>query len=570
MKLYLIKLRQWFYDLEFRKKLVFSYIAVIVIPLLILVISNYDKSVSILKQQLNNTIENDQAQICANMNNTMQKTNEFIRFITFSPYLVEELENETMGSYSFIKKLNSYFEPLIWYNLNINKDMDEIVIYADKLSNNTGYFFRSSSGVQQEDWYQKAAKSEDTVWYFEDEKLYGVRRMFSASQNEVIGVLKFSMNTEYVIENMMISGEDDCGIVILDEDNSVLYEYNKNIQVSGSQLMNRFFGKDSGRIANISGFYCIYEDFYNTDWKMFYYTSVNEYLSQSREILWFSILMCVICASIGFGIIFLFSNYFIRQIYTLSSKMAQVEEGSLEVEIHSENKDEIGQLYQCFGHMLERIRELVEKVHAEEQQIREAELKSLQSLINPHFLYNALSVINWNAIASENDNIAYFTEQLAIFYRSCLNKGNNLTTISKEMKNIKAYIEIQLIMHDNSFAAEYRIDEGIEEYPVVNFILQPIVENAIIHGLDENTEVAGKIVIEAKVSGEHIELIVEDNGVGMEQKQADKLISYETEGYGIKNVNDRVKLYYGEAYGISIQSEKMKGTRVCIVIPKCS
>ena len=195
-------------------------------------------------------------------------------------------------------------------------------------------------------------------------------------------------------------------------------------------------------------------------------------------------------------------------------------------------------------------------------------MKALQAQINPHFLYNSLSLINWKAIEAKQPDISRITLLLSKFYRTSLNKGKNITSIKDEISNIQSYIDIQLMMHDNEFDIKYDLSPDIMEYSIPNLMLQPLIENAIDHGIDIKTDGRGVIEIVGQMEGEDmIRLTVSDNGVGMSEEMAQQILSEGSRGYGVKNVNDRIKHFYGEEYGITVESEEGKGTRIIILIP---
>ena len=175
-------------------------------------------------------------------------------------------------------------------------------------------------------------------------------------------------------------------------------------------------------------------------------------------------------------------------------------------------------------------------------------MKALQAQINPHFLYNTLSLINWKAIEADAEDISKITLALSTFYRTSLNKGKNVMSLSDELRNMRSYLDIQLMMHDYEFDVEFDVDESIGQYQSLNLMLQPLIENAIAHGIDVKTDGRGKLTITGKEDGDLIVLTVADNGVGMSDEQAARILTEESKGYGVRNVNERIKLYYGEQY----------------------
>ena len=212
-----------------------------------------------------------------------------------------------------------------------------------------------------------------------------------------------------------------------------------------------------------------------------------------------------------------------------------------------------------------------EKLRIEmEKSLRDIELKALHYQINPHFLYNSLSMINWKAIEAGEDEISQVTLALSAFYRTTLNKGRTWISLRLALQNIQAYVQLQLWMHDNDFKVHYDVDEKLLDYELPSLIFQPFVENALEHGLDIKEDPDHQIwfrIWEETDSGV-IYVSIRDNGVGMDADTLAHVLEYHALGYGVKNVNDRMKLSFGETYTIQIKSEQGKGTEVLLHFPK--
>ena len=213
------------------------------------------------------------------------------------------------------------------------------------------------------------------------------------------------------------------------------------------------------------------------------------------------------------------------------------------------------------------INKLISQVYEAKIKLQKTEMKALQAQINPHFLYNSLSIINWKAIEADNEEISRITLALSTYYRTSLNKGETMTIAANEIRNIDAYLHIQLIMHDNSFQVIKEVQEDALSYSVPKLILQPLVENAIEHGLDVSEKEEKWLKISVHKEGDTLIMAVEDNGIGMSEEQARSIITYRSKGYGVRNVNDRITLLYGEEYHLRVKSRQGEGCRIEIVIP---
>ena len=230
--------------------------------------------------------------------------------------------------------------------------------------------------------------------------------------------------------------------------------------------------------------------------------------------------------------------------------------------------DEIGDLIDTYNYMTRKMDQLMTDQAKAAEELRIAEFRSLQAQINPHFLYNTLSMMNWMAIRSNQMEISKVTLALSTFYRTALSKGEDVVTVENCIQNMEAYLEIQLTMHDHNFSVDWDIDPTIKNEKMPKLLLQPVVENAIEHGLDEKEDGDKKIFLSFKGKGDDVEITVRDNGLGMEQEKAETLVTYQAKGYGLKNVNDRIRLLYGENYGIHIFSSPDEGTTVIMKFPK--
>jgi two-component system sensor histidine kinase YesM len=248
--------------------------------------------------------------------------------------------------------------------------------------------------------------------------------------------------------------------------------------------------------------------------------------------------------------------------------MRLIEQGDLSITIKQTSSDEIGHLIQAFGHMMERLKHLINEVLKSRITQQEYEMKALQAQINPHFLYNSLSLINGKAIIAGQDDISQMARLLSTFYRTTLNKGKNLISVRDELENTRSYAEIQRMMHSNSFDIVYDIDESVYSFSMPNLLLQPLVENSILHGIDhKETSDRGVLTIFCRRNDQMLIFKVLDNGCGMSAEQCENILTSESSGYGIQNVHHRVQLYYGTEYGLRYTSTKGVGT--CATLTLC-
>ena len=231
---------------------------------------------------------------------------------------------------------------------------------------------------------------------------------------------------------------------------------------------------------------------------------------------------------------------------------------------------EVENLSASFDHMVKKIQKLMATVRSEEVNLRKTELKALQAQINPHFLYNTLDSISWMCERGKNAEAVVMVNALARLFRISISRGHELIPIEKELQHAEAYLQIQKYRYKNQFTYHFTVDESCLHCLCNKITLQPIIENAIVHGLDLMVD-SGHIEITVKPDGDDILLIVADDGIGMEPEQVAALLQNEPSdrtGIGVKNVNDRLRIYFGADYGISIESAPYEGTTVTIRTPR--
>jgi two-component system, sensor histidine kinase YesM len=242
----------------------------------------------------------------------------------------------------------------------------------------------------------------------------------------------------------------------------------------------------------------------------------------------------------------------------------------------SDNVDEITELGMSFNIMIGKIKELLDSKLKEQENLKKAELRALQAQVNPHFLYNTLDTIIWMAEAKKTDQVVEIVSALSSFFRISLSKGMDWITIGEEVERIRSYLTIQKMRYRDILDFNIEVDKDVAENTILKLILQPLVENALYHGI-KNKRQGGTISVRArKKNQDEVIIEVEDDGIGF---TPDKLAQLRAEledesgdiklesGFGIGNVNKRIRLYYGKPHGVSIRSEYNTGTCVTLVIP---
>lgn len=363
-------------------------------------------------------------------------------------------------------------------------------------------------------------------------------------------------------------------IFIMDENGGVVYSPVNPIvyRISGDWMEGR-----SGKVirqVNELEYQMIYNTFPEFDWRIVGVFPLKESLQVVADIQFYTVIIALVTLLLAFMASWYFTNAIVRPVGKLRSLMKKVEEGELHLRFPSKTKDEIGQLGNSFNHMVQEIDNLIHLVYLEQREKREAELKILQAQIKPHFLYNTLDTIQWMAQDRDADDIVDIVVALTHLFRISLSKGREVIPLSDEIQHVESYLIIQMARYEDKLSFEIDIPQELQTLSVLKIILQPLVENAIYHGIKEKLA-KGTIRIHGSAEDNKLVLVVEDDGVGFE---AERLIqmnesfhairqSGEDRGYGLYNVNERIKLSYGSGYGLTIESERGQGSKIVVKLP---
>ena len=259
-------------------------------------------------------------------------------------------------------------------------------------------------------------------------------------------------------------------------------------------------------------------------------------------------------------------------IQKLRDSMKSVQKGNFDIEdIEVISDNEIGSLTRSFNVMTHRIRELMEQNVKEQEQKRKIELKALQSQINPHFLYNTLDSIIWMAEGKKNEEVVIMTASLARLLRQSISNEDEVVPIANEVEYARGYLTIQKMRYKDKLEFQIEVEPSILHIPLIKLVLQPIIENAIYHGL-KYKESKGLLIVKGFMKDGNAVLQVIDDGVGMDEETLAHIydrhkVNYHSNGVGVYNVQKRLKLYYGDDYGITYESKKGEGTTATITIP---
>ncbi len=412
-----------------------------------------------------------------------------------------------------------------------------------------------------------------------------VRPIRSVDKFKDIGKLQIHLDQEVISKHLGRSELDGNGYVLLLDENDRILAGPDHLQpgmfiseafpdlqpLQGkSGFLNAGTGKDKNTI--------VYYNLSKTDWKLVGVIPFQAYSSENRYFLTLTAIAVLVATLFVVGVVFFLIRTVTKPLTEVSNILKRSRPDAPIPTLPVASLDEVGQLILSYNKMTSRVQQLTEQVARNEALKKEADIQALQAQINPHFLYNTLSSVHWMALMDKKQKIADMVGALSDFLRFSLNKGQEFCTVSQEIAHVRNYTEIQSIRYPGRFHVEIYADEEINEQMMLKLLLQPLIENAMLHGILRR-EGEGVIEIRAELAGEEMWFSVTDNGVGIpEQKlcelqdilagrEVPDIRTVSKEGsYGLLNVHSRLKLHYGEQSGLTIESTQGVGTMVSFSI----
>ena len=480
--------------------------------------------------------------------NSYEISNSIYRFCLYVPDEVMYAGNQYyFDGVSRLKERSDYVD--LRYALNTGEDYVAIS--------------RERDGVDQQDTSQMV-----TLYH---------RIASKKEKEEELGICSISVSAKYfqdIMKNANITSE---GLVYLMSENG------RMITSSNSSILQKMQKK--GILLNYGAelfmekkkegqkeYYITRQNVDGASWQMILIIPENEYEDQYR-FLWLSAaLMLGSMIAVIVLMSYLLSGYYVGRLKKLNVEMTGLESGNLNANLPIKTEeDEIEEIYHNFNGMVQEVQRLMQEHYQLGKEVKMAEVRALQAQINPHFLYNTLDLINWISMDYGAEEIGTLTWNLARFYRLSLNHGKSLISIGEEVEHVEVYVNIENYHFDNAISLEVDVPEELKSYACLNIILQPFVENAIVHGIAEKPDIEScEIRICARREEQDIVFSVQDDGPGVDvkemQKETQQDIRTAQHGYGVRNINFRLKLCFGEKYGVTyLESEK--GTHVEIKIP---
>lgn len=537
------------------------------------------------------------------VNQAISFTESYLRNMT---YLADMVENSWViqdtlsaddfgGDRPYMKQWLEYYELNKEFNsYELSNSIYRFCLYVPDeamYAGNHYYFYGVSRLKERSDYidlrnalnegedYVAISRERDGVDQQETSQMVTLYHRISSKEakEEELGICSISVSAKYfqnIMKNANITSKglvylmSENGRLIASSDGSILGKMQKNGAIInyGTELsMER-------RKEGQQEYYIIRRTVDGAAWQMISMIPRSEYEDQYQS-LWFSASLMIGGMIVVIVLMsYLLSSYYVGRLKKLNSEMTGLESGNLNANLPiATDGDEIEEIYHNFNGMVQEVQRLMQEHYKLGKEVKMAEVRALQAQINPHFLYNTLDLINWISMDYGAEEIGTLTWNLARFYRLSLNHGKSLISIGEEIEHVQVYVNIENYHFDNAISLTVDVPEELKSYACLNIILQPFVENAIVHGIAEDPKIEScEIQIGARREENDIIFSVQDNGPGVNveqmQKETQQDIRKAQHGYGVRNINFRLKLCFGEKYGVTYK-ESEKGTHVEVKIP---
>lgn len=586
--------------LSIRMKIVIIFALATIIPLGVIGAVSYNKYFDAMQETISKATSQIAEQLNRNLelffNNInkildMSKDELVIRFL-------DEKDNDK--KYEYAKQIGKLFEiyKKVYDFEDAIADINIIGISGNGISDRVGAY-TIYGYLEQHEIYKEAAKDPDKLHIVLNDKLDYLRRLPYDNvltiakivrrplTKEIKGIILVDINKpaiEKICSNIKMG--DTGRFHVITQDGQYIYnpvstdkEYQDYIELDliRSEIQSNkegYFIKDTKEDKD----FIVYNTLKMPGWIIIGQVKLKEIMRSAYEIKTITLIVEGICIVAIVLLYLLISNILTKPIRELRSKMKLVEKGNLDVEAKHFNRDEIADLYKSFNIMIIKIKELLKKNMIIQDNIKKSEFKAMQAQINPHFLYNTLDAIVWMTEADNKEEVVKITKDLSNFFRIVLSKGREWILIKDEITHVKSYLNIQKVRYRDILEFDIDISSEIMDLKILKLTLQPLVENALYHGL-KNKRGGGYILVKgSKLDDDRLLFVVTDNGIGMIDVRLKEVLESINqpgfdldlnEGFGLRNVNQRIKLYYGQQYGLSIKSEYNSGTSTEVVLPIC-
>jgi two-component system sensor histidine kinase YesM len=578
-----------------RIKLIIAFLLLISVPSAVIATFFYNKSVDALQGNIALTIMNNLHQQAKAFDNVFE--NIYYQTISLSTdnELIKELSkvDESINK-DLNRKVLLNISSLLSNRKVQDKYIDSIYIYLPKTNEVvTSYITRKVVEPNEtkliEDYWQP--KSNGNNWFSvisrKDNLTSLGKSVFSISKeikymgkSEPLGKLWLNIDERVIYFNILdsiyTSEEDDVSIL---DSNGVVVSNKKvgkiGVDISKTNYSHKIMNKDDGYfLEEVDGrkALVVFVTTRLTKYKIAYMVPLKVITSEIDNVKGFvmglSTVLIITCLILSF----VFSINISKPIFKLKHAMLEVGKGNFDIYINEKRKDEFGTLNDGFNQMISEVKLLFNEVYKQKLLKKEAELNALQSQITPHFLYNTLNSIRYAAILQNATIVSDMLEALVELLQLSTGKYNESITIKDEIQQVKNYMKLQMFRYRDLFVVEYEIEEEILNYRVPKLVLQPLVENSILHGINLRRG-DGRIIVRCKKQDTNIVLEVEDNGIGITEDKVHEILCKKRNdddkfsGIGVNNVNERIKIHFGDSYGLTYTNAHNGGTIATILIP---
>ncbi|OKP70302.1 histidine kinase [Paenibacillus sp. P3E] len=443
----------------------------------------------------------------------------------------------------------------------------------------------------REGWFREARSSISPAWHlsmpssghYAKPLLTYTKRFTGLYDRQPRGIIAADVSEDQLARYFSPSGNiKGQKLLLLNEDGSVLYDSTANEWTGQPEMAGRFYnltrGTEISRTISIGGQKYLASSLKldSRSWYLVSLSPLSELTGTIDEINRVMLIFLVIYLLCSIGVVIYFTVHFTQPVVRLVQLMRKVEKGQFRHHsVWSRRNDEVGWLYRGFISLTTQIETLIEEASRSEWKKKELEFQVLSHQINPHFLYNTLESIRWKAETHGRSDISEMVAALGNLLRLSLNQGKEITTLRREIEQLQAYVQIEQARMGQTIRILYAIEPELQQLPLLRLLLQPLVENAIQHSIRDNFE-QGKILVSARREKEDIVIDIIDNGKGIPLETLDKLnrdIKEESaqstggKGVGLRNVNERLRLYFGDAYRLQIESDPAYGTKIALRHP---
>ena len=408
-----------------------------------------------------------------------------------------------------------------------------------------------------------------SFWFATEDELLAVYAVSDLYAGRQVARVVVTFDKQGFFDEAFLGDSNDHGVVVADAAHGVVIAMVRDVMTTGMMPLS-FLEHAPSELVTYNGATYLFSAraLPALSWTVYVIGSYAAVQQSIRRI----VILTVTAATVGallIGVLaYLLSANFASRIEFLIRQMKKVSKGNWLIEPADAQDDEIGQLGRAFEQMVSELEVLVYDVYESKLAQRDSEFKSLQAQIDPHFLYNCLDNLNWYAIMRGDEHSSYIITRLSEYYRTCLNRGRNTSTVADELKNAAAYMDLQRELHDNRFVFEQQIEPGLDDLVTINLMLQPLLENAVKHGVDRAPDRDGTHLIRlcARREGDGLVFTVFNTGQPIDPQAVDSALRKKTRGYGLYNVDERLRLLFGPAYGGTVAPVE-DGTLCTVRIP---